>query len=191
VLPSAAQLDTPRDIAWSLPKLVVRSVIGVACVLLFFWALSKLIVLGRAGGFYRFPLVLGLLGGLLGLWPTWAGWRGHASNQPAVSISRLGLTFAGQPLIPWFMIAENCWGDGREPFFLHIRIRGTDGLLPVSGKVDTRGYYSFDVTTIQCSRRQYMDSCHLYQTATSPENNKREYLDCRAFWQNAVALSKQ
>jgi hypothetical protein len=175
-----AQLDTPREIAWSMPKLVVRTVIAAAFGLLFLWAAWKLIVIGKADPDkigYWFALVAGLVLGFLSLQPTLSAWRGRATGQPAVSISKAGLTFSGQPLIAWDMIAENIWhtmyAGGFLPLFSEIRIRGADGPIPVLGKVRYvtmhGGYHRFDATLFQCSSKKYLDYCNLYQAASQQD----------------------
>jgi hypothetical protein len=172
------QLSTPRDIPWSMPKLVLRTVIGAAFALLFFWAAWKLIVIDKADPDkigYWFALVAGLVFGGLSFLPTLSGWRGRSAGHPAVSISKAGLTFAGQPLIAWPLIVENNWRTvyavGYLPITAEIRVRGVDGgSISVLGKTNLvsfrgKGYHSFNSTCFGCSSKKYLEYCELYRAA--------------------------
>jgi hypothetical protein len=125
---------------------------------------------------YWAGVVAGLVLSGLCIIPALPGWR--AAGRPAVSISKAGLTFAGQPLVPWSMIAETSWHTttflGFLPIMSAIRLRGADdGPIPVLGKTNYNSigsrFHSFDSSCFACSSKAFLDYCNLYEAAGRQE----------------------
>jgi len=169
------QLGQPRAIGYSVPKMAVGTALLAAFFLLFLWAGWKLFFVisktdpDRIG--YWFALVAGGVFGLMVLRTVLPAWRGL--GKPVVSISKEGLTFSGKPLIPWAMIKENSWHKTYAGGFItvssSIRIRGTDGQIPMLGKWNYTsfggGFYDFDSFLLACSSKEYLQVCELYSAA--------------------------
>ena len=174
-----AQLAAPRDIYHSWPKLLVRTLFAAVFAALFCWAGWKLTVIDPADedriGYWA-GVVAGLSLSCLSIIPALPGLR--AGGRPAVTISKAGLAFAGQPLVPWAMIAETSWHTvtflGFLPIMSAIRLHGADdGPIPVLGKTNYTSiggrFHSFDSSCLACGSKAFLDYCNLYEAAGRQE----------------------
>ena len=170
------QLNTPRTIYYSKPKLIVRTVIAACFAALFVWVAWKLLTLGKSDSdriLYWFGLVAGLAFCLLALIPAMPGWR--AAGRPALSISKAGLEFAALPLVPWSQISDVSWHTstaiGFVPIMSSLQLRGAEMPIPALGKANYWAIaaggkcHGFDANCLDISSKQFLDYCSLYRSA--------------------------
>jgi hypothetical protein len=173
-------LEDQRDIYFSIPKLAIRTFLGAASSGMMLWGLWNLAAIVKPGDEtmgYWVAIVVGAVFALMNFIPALPAWRRRATGQPAISISKSGLTFCGQPQIPWSLISETNWNTvyaaGFLPVLSEIRVRVIANQSSVSEKASKNAAQGnvrpFDSSCLECNGETFLDYCKLYRAASAQE----------------------
>ena len=149
------QLDHPHRIDYSRPKLIFfTALLGVFSVFFLFGGLKILLMKGGLPtGLVCVGLgVLILLAMVFRTLPSWRGLGG-----PAVTISKDGLRFGSEPLIPWSAIEENDWHSAS--------VMGLTSAAQVHFRANGRKR-KIQALFFKCDGDEYLHYCNLYQAAS-------------------------
>jgi len=150
------QLNTPHHIYYSQMRLIFfTALLGGFAALFLLAGLKVFLTEGMSSRAAMGFTGMGTLFLLFMVFRTLPSWRGL--GEPAVTISKEGLRFRGETLIPWSNIDENDWQ--------------ATGVLGVTSAADVHLRVSgrrrkFQALFFKCDGDEYLHYCNLYEAAS-------------------------